>query len=70
MNVAPTRLISALRREKRVYRSIGIPVTAFDALQALKRRHHLSTNSEALTYALMMTEESEVTKHDSKHRSA
>ena len=65
-----SQLIESLRHEKRVYRSVGIPVTAFDALQKLKRRHNLATNSEALTYALIMTEESEVTNYDSSHRPA
>jgi hypothetical protein len=39
--------------ERRVYRTIAFPVSAFDALQVLKRAWRLQTNGEVLTRVLL-----------------
>ena len=39
--------------EKRVYREIAFPVSAFDVLQDLKRKWGLRTNGEVLTRVLL-----------------
>jgi hypothetical protein len=39
--------------ERRVYRQIALPVSAFDTLQQLKREWRLSTNAEVLTQLLL-----------------
>ncbi|AOS96136.1 hypothetical protein AUP74_00667 [Microbulbifer aggregans] len=49
--------LEQLMTGKRVFRSIAIPIQAFDALQGLKRRHNLANNNEVISYALIRTEE-------------
>ena len=39
--------------EKRVHRQVALPVSAFDVLQALKRKWDLETNGEVLTRLLL-----------------
>ena len=47
---AHTRLVLD---ERRVYREVAFPVSAFDALQSLKRRWRMQTNGEVLTRLLL-----------------
>lgn len=42
-----------LINEKRVYRRLAFPVSAFDALQRLKREWRLETNAAVLTRLLL-----------------
>jgi len=39
--------------EERIFRQLAIPLSAFDALQHLKRYHGFTFNVEAITYALL-----------------
>ena len=52
MIVTPEILECALL-EQRIFRELSIPLSAFDALQHLKRYHGFTFNVEAITYALL-----------------
>lgn len=39
--------------EKRVFRQVGLPVSAFDVLKQLQRAWRLDTNAEVLTRLLL-----------------
>ena len=50
--VTPEELEATLL-ERRIFRQLAIPLSAFNALQALKRYHGFTFNVEAITYALL-----------------
>lgn len=54
--------------EKRVYREVALPVSAFDVLQRLKRTWGVRTNAEVLT-VLLLSADREMMKNDEETRS-
>jgi hypothetical protein len=58
------------RNERRVYRQIAFPVSAFDVLQDLKRTWALGTNGEVLTRLLVTEGQRLVKKNAEPSRSA
>lgn len=63
MKVTPQMLEYALS-EDRIFRQLAIPLSAFDALQHLKRYHGFSLNIEAITYALLTVADLNPMEHD------
>jgi hypothetical protein len=55
--------------EKRVYREVALPVSAFDALQRLKRAWDVRTNAEVLTL-LLLNADREMMKNDEEEASS
>lgn len=50
--------------ERRVYRTIAFPVSAFDALQRLKRAWRMQTNGEVITRVLLEFTDNPLLKND------
>ena len=63
MIVTPEILECALL-EQRIFRQLSIPLSAFDALQDLKRYHGFTLNIEAITYALLTVADLNPMEHD------
>jgi hypothetical protein len=63
MKVTPIMLEHALK-EERVFRQLAIPLSAFDALQHLKRYHGFTFNIEAITFALLTVADINPMEHD------
>ena len=63
MIVTPEILECALL-EQRIFRQLSIPLSAFDALQHLKRYHGFTFNVEAITYALLTVADLNPMEHD------
>jgi hypothetical protein len=63
MKVTPVMLEHALM-EERIFRQLAIPLSAFNALQHLKRYHGFTFNVEAITYALLTVADLNPMEHD------
>ncbi len=56
--------------ERRVYRQIAFPVSAFSVLQGLKRAWSVETNGEVLTRLLLTAGRTTLMENDESERSS
>ena len=54
--MTPKETIEKTQNEKKIFRELAIPLSAFEILQDLKRRYGFTRNVDAITYALMTVE--------------
>ena len=54
--MTPTEIIEKTQSEKKIFRELAMPLSAFEILQDLKRRYGFTRNVDAITYALMTVE--------------
>ena len=73
--MTPKETIEKTQSEKKIFRELAIPLSAFEILQDLKRRYGFTRNVDAITYALMTVENLKLLeqnlneqKYTSKHR--
>ena len=73
--MTPKETIEKTQNEKKIFRELAIPLSAFEILQDLKRRDGFTRNVDAITYALMTVENLKLLeqslnepKYTSKHR--
>ena len=73
--MTPKETIEKTQNEKKIFRELAIPLSAFEILQDLKRRYGFTRNVDAITYALMTVENLKLLeqslnepKYPSKHR--
>ena len=73
--MTPKKTIEKTQSEKKIFRELAIPLSAFEILQDLKRRYGFTRNVDAITYALMTVENLKLLeqslnepKYTSKHR--
>jgi|TARA_B110000971_G_scaffold124236_1_gene127182 hypothetical protein len=73
--MTPKETIEKTQNEKKIFRELAIPLSAFEILQDLKRRYGFTRNVDAITYALMTVENLKLLeqslnepKYTSKHR--
>ena len=73
--MTPKETIEKTQNEKKSFRELAIPLSAFEILQDLKRRYGFTRNVDAITYALMTVENLKLLeqslnepKYTSKHR--
>jgi len=54
--MTPKETIEKTQSEKKIFRELAIPLSAFEILQYLKRTYGFTRNVDAITYALMTVE--------------
>jgi len=54
--MTPKETIEKTQSEKKIFRELAIPLSAFEILQDLKRTYGFTRNVDAITYALMTVE--------------